>query len=98
MSKIFNLISLVPLIKVEAVVRRCSVKKVFLEKFTGKYLYQSFFFNKVAGLRPAILFKKRLRHSYFPVHFAVSKNISNYYRTHLLATSVKAFYLPSKTN
>ena len=29
-------------------------------KFTGEHKYQSFFFNKVAGLRPATLFKKRL--------------------------------------
>ena len=25
-------------------------------KFTGKYLYQSLFFNKAAGVRPATLF------------------------------------------
>ena len=31
-------------------------------KFTGKHLYQSLFFNKVAGLRPATLLKKRLWH------------------------------------
>ena len=29
-------------------------------KFTGKHLCQSLFFNKVAGLRPANLLKKRL--------------------------------------
>ena len=29
-------------------------------KFTGKHLYQSFFFNKAAGLRLATLLKKRL--------------------------------------
>ena len=37
----------------EVVVRRCSVKKVFLKsltKFTRKHLGQSLFFNKVAGL------------------------------------------------
>ena len=28
------------------------------------------FFNKVAGLRPATLLKKRLWHSCFPVNFA----------------------------
>ena len=35
----------------EAVTRRCSVKKVFLEfrKFTGKHLRQSLHFNKFAG-------------------------------------------------
>ena len=29
-------------------------------EFTGKYLCQSLFFNKVAGLRPETLLKKRL--------------------------------------
>ena len=38
-------------------------------KFTGKNLSQSLFFNKVAGLRPATLFKKRLWHRCFPVNF-----------------------------
>ena len=38
-------------------------------KFTGKYLCQSFFFNKVAGL-PTTLLKKRLWHRCFPVNFA----------------------------
>ena len=39
-------------------------------KFTGKHPYQSLFFNKVAGLRPATLVKKRLRRRCFPVNFA----------------------------
>ena len=38
-------------------------------KFTGKHLYQSLFLNKVAGLRPATLLKKRLWHRCFPVNF-----------------------------
>ena len=38
-------------------------------KFKGKHLYQSVFFNKVAGLRPATLLKKRLWHRCFPVNF-----------------------------
>ena len=38
-------------------------------KFTGKYLRQSLFFNKLAGLRPATLSKKRLWHRCFPVNF-----------------------------
>ena len=46
-----------------------SVLKTFA-KFTGKYLFQSFFFNKVAGLRTATLLKKSLRHRCFPVNFA----------------------------
>ena len=39
-------------------------------KFTGKHLCQSLYFNKVASLRPATLFKKRLWHRCFPVNFA----------------------------
>ena len=39
-------------------------------KFTGKHLCQSLLFNKVAGLRPATLLKKRLWHRCFPVNFA----------------------------
>ena len=38
-------------------------------KFTEKHLCQSLFFNKVAGLRPATLLKKRLWHRCFPVDF-----------------------------
>ena len=46
-------------------------KKVVLKnflKFTRKNLYQSLFFNKVAGLRPANLLKKRLWNRVFPVN------------------------------
>ena len=38
-------------------------------KFTGKDLCQSLFFNKVAGLTPATLLKKRHWHWCFPVNF-----------------------------
>ena len=38
-------------------------------KFTGIHLYQSLFFNKVTGLKPASLLKKRLWHNIFPVNF-----------------------------
>ena len=38
-------------------------------KFTGKHLSQSLFLNKVAGLRPATLLKKRLWHRCFLVNF-----------------------------
>ena len=51
---------------------RCSVKKGFLKKFsnfTGKHLYWSLFFNKIAGLKPVTLFK-RLQYRRFPVKFA----------------------------
>ena len=52
--------------------QKCSVRKGVLgnfTKFTGKHLCQSLFFNKVAGLRPATLLKKRLWHRCFPVNF-----------------------------
>ena len=41
-----------------------------IAKLTGKHLYQSLFFNKVAGLSAATLLKKRLWHKCFPVNFA----------------------------
>ena len=50
----------------------CSVRKGVprnLEKFTGKHLCQSLFFNKFKELKPAILLKKRLWHRCFPVSF-----------------------------
>ena len=52
--------------------QRWSVTKGALRSFanfTGKYICQSLFFNKVAGLSPAILSKKRLWHRYFPENF-----------------------------
>ena len=57
---------------------RSSRPKVFCKKgvlrnfakFTGKHLCQSLFFNKVEGLRPATLLKKRLWHRRFRVNFA----------------------------
>ena len=39
-------------------------------KFTGKHLYQSLFFNRVAGLRAVTSLKKRLWHRCFPISFA----------------------------
>ena len=59
--------------RIEPVIRRCSVKKVFLDisqKFIGKRLCQSLFFNKVAGLKPTALLVKSLWHRCFPVNFA----------------------------
>ena len=53
--------------------KRCSMKKDFrrnFTKFTGKHPCQGLFFNKVAGLKPASLLKKRLWHRCFPVNFA----------------------------
>ena len=41
--------------------QRCSIEISVLKnftKFTGKHLYQSFFFNEAAGLRPTTLLKR----------------------------------------
>ena len=38
--------------------------------FTRKHLFESPFFNKVAGLKPAVLLKKRLWSKFSPVNFA----------------------------
>ena len=49
---------------IEAVVQMCSVKKVFLEisqKFTGKHLRLSLYFNKVAAQQTFVLVKKYWR-------------------------------------
>ena len=52
-------------------------------KFVGKHLCQNLFFNKVAGLRPATLLKKRFWHRSFPVNFA------KYLRTAFFIASVR---------
>ena len=56
----------------EAVVQKRFCKKGVVRnfaKFAGKHLCQPLFFNKVAGLRPATLLKKRHWHRCFPVNF-----------------------------
>ena len=53
--------------------RRCFVRKGPRRnspKLTRKYLCQSLIFNKIAGLRPANLLKKKPWHRCFPVNFA----------------------------
>ena len=45
-------------------------KKDVFRNFAKRHLCQSLFFNKVAGLKPATLLKKRLWHRCFPVNFA----------------------------
>ena len=56
----------------EAVVQRCSVKKMFLKisQNSQENTRVAVFFDKVANLRPATLLKNRLRHRWFPVNFA----------------------------
>ena len=43
--------------------------------YIQKHLHQILFLNKAEDLKPAILFKKRFRHSYFPVNFEKSLEI-----------------------
>ena len=57
-----------------------------LTKFTGKHLCQSLFFNKVAGLGPATLLKKRLWHRYFSVNYAKFSRTPSLQK-HLLVTA-----------
>ena len=63
----------------EAATRGVLSKKVFLEisqKFTGKHLCQSLFFNKVADLKPTTLLKKRRWPGCFPWNFMTFLRIS----------------------
>ena len=65
--------------------RRWSIKKGVLknsQKFTGKHLCQSLFFNKAAGHRLATLLKTKLWHRCFPVNFAKFLRTA-FYRTPL---------------
>ena len=65
----------------------CKVKScINFAKFTGKHLCQSLFFNKVAGLRPAILLKKRLWHKCFLWLFKKFQRIS-FFAKHRWAAS-----------
>ena len=49
------------------VCKKCVLRN--FAKFTEKHLRQSLFFNKVTGLRPVTLLKKRLWHRCFSVNF-----------------------------
>ena len=55
-------------------------------KFTGKHLYQSLFFNKVAGLRSVTLLKKRLLYRCFPANF-VKFLRTHFFKEHLWTTA-----------
>ena len=69
--------------------QRCSLLKGVLwnfSKFTGKHLRQSLFFNKVAGLWPATLLKKRLSQVFSCEFCEIFKN-TIVYRTPLVAAS-----------
>ena len=73
--------------EIEAVVQKCSVKKLFFRnfaKFTGKRLCQGLFFNKVAGQSPATLLKKTLAQVFSFEFCEISKN--TFFTEHLRAT------------
>ena len=74
---------------------RSSRPKVFCKRgvlknfanFTGRHLCQNLFLNKIAGLRPATLLKKRLWHRCFPVNFLKFLKNTFSYRTPPVAAS-----------
>ena len=74
----------------EAVVRRCSVKKVFLEISQNLHLCQRHLFNKVADLACNFIKKESLAQVFFSEFCEISKN-TFFYRTPLVAAS--KFYL-----
>ena len=65
----------------------CKKKSVLrnFEKFTGKHLCHSIFFNKVAGLRPKTLLKKTLAQVFSCEFCGISKNIFS--KEHLRTTA-----------
>ena len=66
--------------------------KILLNKFFGKQLRRSLFFNKAADVKPRILFKKRPRHSCFPVNFEKSLEIHHW--RHLVVVSHNYSFFP----
>ena len=56
-----------------------------LAKFTGRYLRQSLFFNKIAG-RPATLLRKRIWHRHYPANVEKSLGAS-FLQKHLRASA-----------
>ena len=63
---------------------RNSCPGMFFKKGKGKHLCQSLFLNKVAGLRPTTLLKKRLWHRSFQANFV------KFFRTPSVAASERS--------
>ena len=63
------------------------VAHINFAKFTGKHLFQSFFFNELVDLRAATLLRKGLWHRCFPVIF-VNFVRTSFYRTPPVTGSV----------
>ena len=75
----------------EVVVRRCSVKKLFLkisQNSQENTCVRASFFNKVASLRPATLLKKETLEHVFSCKFCEIFKNTIFYRTPEVATSV----------
>ena len=70
----------------EAVAQRCSIKKLFLKisQYSQESTYARASFDKVAGLRPGTLFKKKTLAQVFSCEFFKK---TFYYRTSLVAAS-----------
>ena len=66
--------------------------RILLNKFFGKQLRRCLFFNKAADVKPGILFKKRPRHSCFPVNFEKSLEIHHW--RHLVVVSHNYSFIP----
>ena len=70
-------------------------------KLTGKHLCQRLFFNKVAGLRPTTVFKKRLWHRCFPVNFRKflrTPFLTEYLRWLLLSSQIRNAHVLCSTS
>ena len=69
--------------------KRCSIKKLFLKilQYSLKTSVLESLFNKVTGLHPCNLTKKRLLHSCFPV------NIVKFLRTPILKKICKQLFM-----
>ena len=66
--------------------------RILLNKFFGKQLRRSLFFNKAADVKPGILFKKRPRRSCFPVNSEKSLEIHHW--RHLVVVSHNYSFFP----
>ena len=79
---------------IEAVARRCSVKKVFLkvtQNSKENTCARVFFFDKVASLRPATLLKTETLAQVFSCEFCqISKNTFSYRTPPMAASEIKS--------
>ena len=80
---------------------RAVLRKVVLRNFaksSRNHLWQSLFFHKVVGLKPATLLKKRLWHRPSPLNFVKYLRTPFFYRTPLVAASARYRWLGSSSS